>query len=118
MKATIRTLAVLLAVGFSASFAAAQNPYFQRPMTLQAPDACGPGLYFPNCCGSCWGPVYCVRPCWEPFNGARPPLSGPGCGGEGGNLAFPSHAFCRSPRDFFMVDETPSRANTFCPCPR
>jgi hypothetical protein len=103
MHAIFRLLAVLLAVGVLASFAAAQYPYCPGPTIPQAPDACGPGFYLPNSCGTMWGPIHCVQPPWPPFNGPMP-VPPCVCGG-GPTLAFPSHAFARSPRDYFMIGD-------------
>src|SRR5947209_4287657 len=98
MRSLVRTLAVTLGLGL---FAAAADAQYWPPPIPQAPDACGPGFYQPNCCGTYWGPIYCVRPPWEPFNGVRPDLSG----GNGGNLRFPTHPYARSPRDYFMIGD-------------
>jgi hypothetical protein len=91
MKATIRCLGALLLLVAAASLARA-NPYYY-PCIPQAPDACGPGSYCTNYCGTVYGPNYYLRPPWPPVGTVAPCLSGP---------QFPVHPFARSPRDFFM----------------
>jgi hypothetical protein len=55
-----------------------------------------------------YGPNYYLRPPFPPYNGERPCLPGKGRPaafgpGEAGPLAFPTHPYARSPRDFFMM---------------
>ncbi len=113
MKATVLVLAAVLFAGLAVTSANA-NPYILAGHP-QAPDACGPGYYAPNCCGQWYGPNYCLRPCYPPFNGLLPypprPENGNGNGNGGANgngglgiPVFPTHPFMRSPRDFFMQD--------------
>ena len=115
MKATVSLLATLLLVGAASS--AKADPFYPGYPAYpgypgyacmpQAPDACHGGFMGYNPCGGCsYGPIYCVRPPWEPFNGPRPVLgAGQGYGGAaGGQPAFPTHPYARSPRDFFMAD--------------
>jgi hypothetical protein len=127
MKTMVLGLAAVFVAGLAALSANA-DPYI-LPGHPQAPDACGPGFYAPNCCGQWYGPNYCLRPCYPPFNGLLPSPprpgngdgtgngngncapGGPGCAAPGGPgcatpgiPAFPTHPFARSPRDFFMQD--------------
>lgn len=107
---------------------AARAQYYDYPQRPQAPDACGPGFYSTGPCGMVYGPGYCLRPCYPPFQGfllgpkagmsagaMAPNAAGMGPGGMGcmpngpcnplGSPVFPSHPWCRSPRDFFMYYE-------------
>jgi hypothetical protein len=109
MKATVLGLAAVLLAGVVVATANANPP--NVPGNPQAPDACGPGHFAPNCCGQWYGPNYCLRPCYPPFNGLLPrPGNGNGNGngngaaGGPGIPAFPMHPCARSPRDFFMQD--------------
>ena len=63
----------------------------------------GPGYYGMNCYGQPYGPNYCVYPQFAPFQGMLPV---PGCPGSPAAVQaqFRSHAYARSPRDFFMMD--------------
>jgi hypothetical protein len=107
MRATIISLGAVLALALTAPSARAQ--YCCYPCIPQAPDACWPGFYAPNCCGLMYGPNYCLRPPFPPFQGMvpgpPPGRNGPGGpGGQGGIPTFPTHPFARSPRDYFMID--------------
>jgi hypothetical protein len=107
MKATVIGLAAALLAGAAVSSASA-NPSV-LPGQPQAPDACGPGFYAPNCCGQWYGPNYCLRPSYPPFNGLLPGPNGGsggsnGAGSFGGIPTFPTHPFARGPRDYFMLD--------------
>jgi hypothetical protein len=105
---------------------------------LPVPDACGPGFYVFCPDGSYLGPNYYLRPPFEPFNGMRPqnckgpPMQGipgqygagpggpalpavPGMGGppqQKPMVAFPTHPYARSPRDFFMWSEAQEDLHT------
>ena len=59
--------------------------------------------------GMVYGPNYQVRPPYPPFNGLlpNPPWYTPPAPAAAGVITpeFPSHPFCRSPRDFFMYPQ-------------
>lgn len=92
------------------------------PPIPQAPDVCGGrGYYSVNCYGQPYGPNYCVHPPFAPYNGAlptpvaksplvppipvlAPPPPCPPCPPPPTPM-FTPHAYARSPRDYFMVDE-------------
>jgi hypothetical protein len=95
MRATIGVLAALILAGVMTTLASA-DPYWPCNPPPPAPDMCGPGLYYPNNCGTFSGPYYCVRPPWPPFNGPAASMSQQ-------QLGFPTHPYARSPRDYFMV---------------
>lgn len=121
---TIRMLGALCGLGLLATVAAAQPPApppvvfpFPRPHpTLcyypaipQAPDACRPGMYQPNCLGMVYGPNYAVYPSFPAWNGAVPtPAIPPPVKAapqpQIPSLTFPTHPYARGPRDFFMID--------------
>jgi hypothetical protein len=122
MKTLVLTVGVVLGVFATGSQLHAQYYY---PVIPQAPDACWGGYYQPNYYGQWYGPNYCVYPPFQPFQGmvpapprpayqpGMPPRPGlvavPGAPPTmqmpySGIVAFPSHQWARSPRDFFMVD--------------
>ena len=93
-----------------------------------APDACGPGYYCVDTCGTIWGPNHCVRPPFPPFQGTLPGLAGqclqqaqcgippwamrmPPVGAQAANPGhqqtgiYPTHPYVRGPRDYFMWNE-------------
>ncbi len=90
MKASLSCLGALLAVGAAASGVQAQYMFFGGG---QSPDACGPGHYCTNWCGTPHGPSYCVRPPWEPFNGILPGPREPGFPGYGPQPGFREPGF-------------------------
>jgi hypothetical protein len=92
MKATASLLGVLLAAAVLASPARAQYGYYPAPC---------PPAYHPGYWGSGYSPNYCNPP-FPPFQGMV--WAPPNAGGNGGNAAFPTHPFARSPRDFYMID--------------
>ena len=112
MKISLVGAASLVCLGASAALVSAQPPSFGYPR--QAPDACGPGFYCANPCGTVYGPNYCLRPPFPPFNGMLPPgfpggcgggpNMGPGAAGPTGIAAFPTHPYARGPRDYFMLN--------------
>ena len=126
---TAFSLAVLLASGLAGT-AQAQCYYIAPP---RAPDMQNqPGYYLYNCQGYLYGPYYCVRPPFQPFQGMLPgPQQMPGRdfsqpamyggamansnananGGPGGVPGLWMHPAVRSPRDFYMVDTDPARAD-------
>lgn len=119
MKATMPWIAAVLCATGLAAEARAQcygcSPALQRPL-LQAPDACGPGFYYIDRCGTIYGPNYCLYPPYPPFQGwVRPCPPGPGglgMPGQMGTPSFPSHPHARSPRDFFMWTEAQAERHT------
>ncbi len=125
-------LVALLAVGLSSSFTTAGGCCYPcYPGIPKAPDACGPGYYAVNQYGALYGPNYCLLPPCLPFNGLLPLLTqygeytpafvshpqafpqrpaqafpqSPAQAGLPATLAFPTHPFARSPRDFFMIGQ-------------
>jgi len=144
MKATASWLGALLIAGAPVSQALAAppgpgpgpccpwplTPDPRYPNIPRAPDMCGPGWYYANCCGVVYGPNYCIYPPFQPFqglllgpkppcppgqrpNGVTPPGVAPGQAAAYGQPpghpeyaapVFPTHPFARSPRDFFMVE--------------
>jgi len=105
MKAAIPWLGAVLGAGLVVSLAQAQYyaPALHYPI-LPAPDACGPGFYCYGPCGAGYGPSYYLRPPFPPVNGVPPPAVCPkGC--EPPMTGFPSHAYIRGPRDYFMFTE-------------
>lgn len=96
MKATACWLGALLGALLLLSETQAQAPCYY-PRIPQAPDACGPGFYCVNACGTVYGPNHCVYPPFPPFQGM---VFGPPC-----SPLFPTHPFARSPRDYFMIGE-------------
>ena len=136
MKATVSWLGALLLAGAAVPAVHAQyGPCYYRP----APDACNqPGYYCQGPCGMWYGPNYCVRPCFEPFNGFVPPVCprptgqpfarpglpmppyfGPRPAPQGpgplNSPVFPTHPFARSPRDYFMLEETSASVGPLLP---
>jgi len=99
MKATFAGLAACVVACAAATVAQADNP--PRPYIPQAPDACAPGYFGSNPYGATYGPNYYLRPPYPPY--VAVPLCPPGQQQQG-PLAFPTHPFARSPRDFFMLD--------------
>jgi hypothetical protein len=97
MKATIGVLATVLVASVMVSVASA-NPYQPVNPPPTAPDMSGPGLYYPNYCGTYSGPYYWVQPPWQPYQG---PVGSSPCLGQ--QLGFPTHPYARGPRDYFMV---------------
>ena len=118
MKGFILSLGAMVGLALGAGLAQAQpNCGCYYPPIPQAPDMCGPGFYWVNCCGLVHGPAYCPYPPYPPFQGMVPgppnrggPAgpggvgAGPGGppGGPPGSPTFPTHPYARSPRDFFM----------------
>ena len=116
MKATILTLGVLL--GALAVAAPARAQYCCTPYVPQGPVPIG--WYQQNDYGQWYGPNYYLAPPYPPFQGMvfappRPATRQPGMVavpggppvpsyGGGGTVAFPTHQWARSPRDYFMVD--------------
>jgi hypothetical protein len=116
MKAMFVSFGALLVATLTVSTAGAQN--FGR-CAPQAPDCCGAGYYAPNWFGQYYGPNYNLYPGYGPYNGpvdyprfTRQPNGQFSAGGPAvaPPLSFPTHPYARSPRDFFMVDDEPSRA--------
>jgi hypothetical protein len=116
MKATCAWSGVLLVLA-AASLAQAAGPACSQAIGQplpQGPDCCNPGFYYTCPNGTTYGPNYSVRPYappWVPYppgyRGANGYAGiGAGIGPQGGGLAvFPSHAYARSPRDYFMVGD-------------
>lgn len=113
MKATL----IGLVFAFAAASASAQyppSPYTPCMPRPTAPDACGPGTYNTGPYGMVYGPNYNVHPPFPPFNGMLPTppwYTPPAAGPNPGALVpeFPSHPYCRSPRDFFMYPQDRDR---------
>lgn len=95
--------AILAAVGalglLAASHSAASAQWFP-PCRPQAPDACGPGMYYSHPCGMIYGPSYNVRPPFPPFQGLLPVPKKDACP----EMLFPTHPYARGPRDYFMLE--------------
>jgi hypothetical protein len=118
MKGSVLSLGAVAVLMLGAGFVHAQpNCGCYYPPIPQAPDMCGPGFYWANCCGLVHGPAYCPYPPYPPFQGMVPGPpnrggpAGPGApagpggmgpGGPAGSPTFPTHPYARSPRDFFM----------------
>jgi hypothetical protein len=105
MTAIRLCLLTVVAGALSASAASAQCCYAPVPT---APNACGPGHYCYNWCGTAFGPSYCLYPPFPPFQGMLPGPPNNGNGGGGGppsSPTFPTHPYARSPRDYFMIYE-------------
>jgi hypothetical protein len=120
MKAAILAVGVVLGALAAAAPAEAQTCY---PLIPQTPPTC---WYQQNYFGQWCGPNCYMYPPYPPFQGMvfaapRPPVApgmpprpgmvpvpgGPpvlAMPGYGGTVAFPSHQWARSPRDFFMID--------------
>jgi hypothetical protein len=99
MKSYLTYLGAVLVLAVGASVSPAQYPFPVRPAPIYCP---APPLPAPDLCGSqAFGPAYSVYPPFPPFQGMLPVPNG---GGQQGPTLFGSHAFIRSPRDFYMVD--------------
>jgi hypothetical protein len=110
MKATLRWLAVLAVLGGAASVACASGPPWWGCAIRQAPDTCGGcGWYNTHPAGMAYGPNYSLQPPYPPFNGMVFPPKQPNGGGPPAQLAFPTHPYARSPRDYFMIFDEPAR---------
>jgi hypothetical protein len=113
----------------------AANPPWGNPLTGQpyptAPDACGPGFYVVGPYGMVYGPNYYLVPPWAPvgtciptaygqckpgvaqpsqplpaFSPATGKIEFPNPGPAQQKQVYPTHPFVRSPRDFFMWNES------------
>jgi hypothetical protein len=111
MKATVLALGVALGALVAASPARAQPCYCPTPPVYWDPYSAA--VYEPNCYGQWYGPNVYLYPPFAPFQGmvfpppqrpGAPGMPGNGGFGFGGPVAFPSHQWARSPRDFFMYD--------------
>jgi hypothetical protein len=75
MRSTMVGCAIFVLMLASAAPCAAQcyacSPVFRQPLG-QAPDACGPGFYYIDSCGTIYGPNYCLYPYFPPFQGILP----------------------------------------------
>ena len=110
MKATVLALGVALGALVAVSPARAQPCYCPTPPVNW--DPYWGAVYAPNSYGQWYGPNVYLHPPFPPFQGMvfpppqRPGVPGvPGVPGFGGQVAFPSHQWARSPRDFFMWDQ-------------
>jgi hypothetical protein len=108
MRKFLAGVGVLLGLTLAAASARAQYygpPVPPYPINQPVP-YCGPYISpapdfnHPACVGyDAWGrPVVGVYPPFGPWAGALPPPSN----GNGNGGMFPTHAFARSPRDYFM----------------
>src|SRR5438132_2816667 len=109
-------LAALLALSLTApAHAQVCAPALRQPLGY-APDTFGPGFYAAGPYGMVYGPNYYLRPPWSPYPFPQPSQCGPGgpggMPGMGGPVAFPTHPFARSPRDFFMWTEAQEDLST------
>jgi hypothetical protein len=116
MKATVLALGVALGAFVAASTARAQQPCYCPTPPVNWDPYWG-AVYAPNCYGQWYGPNVYLHPPFAPFQGMVFPPQRPGApgmpgnggpggpGGFGGPVAFPSHQWARSPRDFFMWDQ-------------
>ncbi len=99
MKSHLTYLGAMLVLAVGASASRAQYPFPVRPAPVYCP---APPLRAPDMCGGpMFGSGYYVYPPFPPFQGMLPV---PKSNGQQGPTLFGSHAFIRSPRDFFMVD--------------
>jgi len=120
--------AIVLALGVALGALVAVTPAHAQPCYCPAPpvywDPAASPVYVPNDYGQWYGPNVYLHPPFAPFQGmvfppSRPPNpcmpgggngngygNGYGYGGNpyGGQVAFPSHQWARSPRDFFMYE--------------
>jgi hypothetical protein len=92
MRLCVPYLGALLIVAVGASTSQAQYPFPVRPLPAYCP---APPLPAPG-----FGPGGPVYPTFPPFQGMLPV---PQPAGQQ-QIMFGSHAFVRSPRDFYMVD--------------
>jgi hypothetical protein len=137
MNWTARCVGALCALVLAVPLAHAQirpnrhYPGYPPPPRI-APDAYGPGIYWPCPDGTFLGPSYYLQPPFAPFQGLLPqmqrgpsgsfvpmaprlpPSGGPFglFGGQQGTPAFPTHPYARSPRDFFMWGEAQQDLHT------
>jgi len=105
MRATLNCLGAMLLAAVAASPASAgpPGPPYCYPLNPGcAPDFCCQGTYPGNPWNGYHGPVSNVYPSFPPWQGLLPAPQ-PGGGG------FPTHPYCRSPRDFFMYETREDR---------
>ena len=108
MRSPVAYLAALLVAGLTASLAAADQPNSSNPpqgnsCLPQGTDGCASASCPCEPCGFCGKLKAKIQECCAKLHGGGITL-GNGAGNQK-ILAFPTHPFARSPRDYFMIGE-------------